>query len=547
VTIISSGLVACGFVAAYSAAEIVPWTGFASAVLQYWIGDALGMVVLVPPLLILNRSVTHPEPANHGRGWLQMAEIAGQGSSIVVALAAVFLRVGADHPFGHFYLLFLPMIWIATRRGLAGASCAVLAIQAGLLTGLALQDQWETSLRAFQLLMFALATTGLMLGAVVSERGRLMHALAESESRRMAILNTARDGVLTIDGAGQIQSINRAVEQLFGRPGSFVIGHDVREFVDGTPDLVTRLRRINCSPAAEATCWELVARRAEGGVFPIELSVGRFDPPGAEHYTLVVRDITLRRNAEARAREHQAEQAHVSRVSLVGEMAAGLAHELSQPLTAIAAFGRGCLRLLRAAAPDLAMLHEGVLEVVQQAERAGDVLSRLREFVRGEACRHALVEVTTIIDAAASLARVEATQNEVEISARIDPDLPPVLADHIQIEQVLLNLLRNAMDAIVTANTDRRSIVIEAYRKSRSAIEITLADSGPGVAEELTGKLFDPFVTTKPLGMGLGLSISRSIVESHGGRLRMARNATSGAIFAFDLPTDGPEARGHAG
>jgi two-component system sensor kinase FixL len=121
------------------------------------------------------------------------------------------------------------------------------------------------------------------------------------------------------------------------------------------------------------------------------------------------------------------------------------------------------------------------------------------------------------------------------------------LADHIQIEQVLLNLLRNAMDAIVTANTDRRSIVIEARRKSRSAIEITVADSGPGVAEELTGKLFDPFVTTKPLGMGLGLSISRSIVESHGGRLRMARNATSGAIFAFDLPTDGPEARGHAG
>jgi two-component system, LuxR family, sensor kinase FixL len=151
------------------------------------------------------------------------------------------------------------------------------------------------------------------------------------------------------------------------------------------------------------------------------------------------------------------------------------------------------------------------------------------------------------MDAAASLARVEAKQNEVEIRARIDPDLPPVLADRIQIEQVLLNLIRNAIDGIVTANSSRRTIVIGARRKSSSAIEVTVADSGPGVPDELTGKLFDPFVTTKPLGMGLGLAISRSIVESHGGRLWMARNAASGAIFAFDLPTDGPEARGHAG
>jgi two-component system sensor kinase FixL len=370
----------------------------------------------------------------------------------------------------------------------------------------------------------------------------LSRALAESESRRAAILNTARDGVLTVDAHGKIQSINPAVERLFELPGNLLIGHDVHEFVDA-PDLLARLRRITDSPAAEAICWELDARRADGEVFPIELSVGRFDPPSApEQYTLVMRDITLRRSAEARVRKHQAELAHVSRVSLAGEMATGLAHELSQPLTAITAYVRGCLRLLAGPVPEPALLNEGLTEVVQQAERAGDVLDRLREFVRGGEYRRALTKVEPLIDAAVSLTRMDAMQQKVEIEARIDPGLPAVLADRIQIEQVLLNLLRNAMDAMEGANTESRSIAVKARRKGKHAVEISVADSGPGIADEVMDAIFEPFVTTKPLGMGMGLSISHSIVESHGGSLRVARNAPSGAIFFFDLPTAGAEA-----
>jgi PAS domain S-box-containing protein len=497
--------------------------------------------------LLLNRPEEPPKTPDHDRRWIRLLEISAQAASIVAALAAIFSRLGGDHSFELFYLLFLPLIWIATRHGLAAASWAVLAIQAGLVAGLEIQDQSGATLRAFQLLMFALATTGLMLGAVVSERRRLSSALADSESRRSTILNTARDGVLTIDARGQIQSINPAAERLFARPSQLLIGHDVRELVDAAPDLLPRLSRISCSPAAEAVCWELDAQRADGGLFPIELSVGRFDPSATEQYTLVIRDITLRRKAEARAREHQTELAHFSRLSLAGGMAAGLAHELNQPLTAIAAYGRGCLRLLAEPAREPAMLHEGVLEIVQQAERAGDVLSRLREFMRAGAYRRAPVEVAPLIDAAVSLARVEATQHEVKIEVRIDPDLPPFLADPIQIEQVLLNLLKNAIDSIEAANTEQKSIVVEARRKGSWGIEISVADSGPGVADELAGKIFEAFVTTKPLGMGLGLSISSSIVESHGGSLRLARSASSGAIFAFDLPTDGAEANSYAG
>jgi two-component system, LuxR family, sensor kinase FixL len=547
VAIISSALVANGFVAIYTAAGVVPWSGFAEAGFHFWIGDAIGIVVLVPPLLLLYERIKQRTPPDRGRASLQLVEFAAQGASVVAALAAVFSGMGGDHPLGLFYLLFLPLIWVATRHGLPGANWAVLAIQMGLIAGFATQGHSEPTLRAFQLLMFALAATGLMLGAVVSERRRLALALVDSEGRRTAILNTARDGILTIDARGSIQSINPAVERLFSRPSHLLIGHDVSELVDDAPDVLHRLKLAVHSPASETGCWELDARRADGSIFPIEFSAGRFELLGAEHYTIVIRDITSRRKAEARYREHQAELAHVSRVSLAGEMAAGLAHELSQPLTAITAYARGCLRLLVGSVPEPALLHEGIGEVVQQAERAGDVLDRLREFVRGGEYRRALTEVKPLIDAAVSLTRAEAVQQEIEIKTRIDPGLPAVWADRVQIEQVLLNLLRNAMDAMEAANTERRSIVVEARRKSNDAVQISVTDSGPGVTAEVAGTLFEPFVTTKPLGMGMGLSISRSIIELNGGSLRMARGARCGAIFIFDLPTAEAEASTDAG
>jgi PAS domain S-box-containing protein len=545
--IVGSGLGACGFVATYAAAGLVPWTGFFDAVQHYWIGDAIGIIGLTPPLLTLARPKEYSGLAGHNRVWLQLSEVVAQGASIVAALALVFSRVVTKHPFRLFYVLFLPLIWIAMRRGLAATSWAVLAIQVGLIAGLQLQNQSEATLRDFQLLMFALAATGLLLSAVVSERHRLSRALAESERRRTTILNTARDGIISIDVYGQIQSINPAVERIFARPGHLLIGHDIHELIDNAPTEPSLISRIVSSQPAEITTWELDARGADGQVFPIELSVGRSQSADAEQYTLVIRDITLRRQTEARARQHEAELAHVSRVSLAGEMAGALAHELSQPLTAIAAYARGCLRLLAGPVPEPETLYEGVSEVAQEAERAGDVLGRLREFVRGGEPRRAFVEVGPLIHAAVGLARAEAMQNEVEIDVQVDPGLPLVLADHIQIEQVLINLLRNAIDAIATTDRQQRLIVVEAHRKIGDTVQISVADSGPGVIAEMANRLFEPFLTTKPEGMGMGLSISRSIVESHGGRLRTFQSVGSGATFLFDLPSGGHELGRHAG
>jgi PAS domain S-box-containing protein len=535
VTVVNSGLVAGGFVAAYAAAGIVPWTGFCAAAFHFWIGDAIGIVVLTPPLLLLYQ-LSKQRMREHRRwGSVQLAELAAQEASVVAALAVVFS--GGDHGVRHFYLLFPPLIWIAMRHGLSLTSWSVLVIQVGLIVGLEIQGYSEVTLQALQLFMFALAATGLVLGAVVSERRRLSFALIDSEGHRAAVLNTVPDGVLTIDEGGWIQSINPAVERLFAQPSHQLIGHHLSELIDGMSPVFDRLMPDARPATLYEHSWDLAARRSDGSTFPIEFSAGRFEQLGLERYTVVIRDISARRKAEAQVREHEAELAHVSRVSLAGEMAAGLAHELSQPLTAITAYARGCLRLLAGSAPEPAMLHEGMSEVVQQAERAGDVLSRLREFVRGRDHDRALIEVGPLLESTVSLMRMEAIQRQIEIETQINPHLPAVLADQIQIQQVLLNLLRNAIDAIDGSSIERRSIVIKARYKSRCAVEISVADLGPGIATEVAETLFDPFVTTKPLGMGMGLSISRSIVESHGGSLRMARGVPFGAIFLFDLPT----------
>jgi PAS domain S-box-containing protein len=546
VMIVGSGLIAGGFVAIYAAARVVPVAGLAEAAFHFWIGDAIGMVVLAPPLLLLSERLARTAPPDQDDARPQVFEAAAQGASVIIALAAVFSGIGGDHPLGLFYLLFPPLIWIAVRHGLFATSIAMLAIQIGLIAGIVIQGHSGVALRGIQLLMLALAATGLMLGAVVSERRRLAQQLIDSERRRAAILNTARDGMLTVDRGGYIRSINPAVERLFAEPGPRLLGRSISEFIAAMPALLRRLQPASGSSVGEQDFSELEARRADGSTFPIEVSIGPFDPEGAEHCTIVIRDVTLRRQVEAQTRAHQAELVRVSRVSLAGEMAAGLAHELSQPLTAITAYARGCLRLLGGAAPEPALLQEGITEVVQQAERAGDVLDRLREFVRGGEHRRSSTEIGPLIDAVRNLVRAEAIQQGIEIEIAIGPDLPAVLADRIQIEQVLLNLLRNAIDAMATANAGQRSITVAARRQGSDAVLISVTDSGPGISPEVAGRLFEPFVTTKATGMGMGLSISRSIIEAHGGSLRLVRAGDRGAAFAFDLPTADLEA-GHNG
>ena len=542
---VAAALSATGVVAIYGAIGLLPWGGVAAGAWHEGIGNAIGIVTVGPPCLTLFVPTNDASFAKHPR-WLRVIEVLAQALMVVLVATLLILRISAEHPFEFFYTLFIPVVWIAARRGLAATSWALLTIQIAVVAGLRWEGAIPTTVLAYQQMMLALTVTGLFLGALVGQRYRLVHALADSEAWRSAILSTARDGIVTVDAGGRIEAINPAVGQLFARPLDQLLGTSVSNLIDIPQEQLALMMR-ETGASGGNPYWEFQAHRQEDESFPVELSVGCFEVRGAERYTLIIRDITRRRKAEEQVRQHQAELARFSRVSLAGEMAAGIAHELSQPLTAIIAYGRGCLQLLRDARPDSAMLNEGVREVVQQAERAGDILTRLREFVRFGASRRRLVAVGPMIDTVVSLAAIEATQTKVAIVVSAQPDLPLVFADNIQIEQVMLNLVRNAIDAMVTDAVTRKAISIDARRKGEGAVEITVADTGPGIADDVRDKIFEPFATTKPRGMGMGLSICRSIVEAHGGSLRLLGSGSSGTVFAFDLPIRAPEEDGHAG
>jgi two-component system, LuxR family, sensor kinase FixL len=531
--VIGAGPVALALVTTYATAGILPWFDLREAVVQYWIGDAIGIVVFTPAFLLLwdfLRQTATRSPLL----WTALAEGFVQYASIIGALIVIFGFGHNRYSFELFYLLFLPLVWIAVRHGLPGATAAVFVIQGGLIVSLEFVDSSVGAVRAFQLLMFALATTGLMLGAVVSERHRVALALAESQGRLSAILNAARDGVLTINRRGVIESANPAVEELFGCPTRLLLGTDVRNLV-ASPDLLDVLAANAAATRPQPLRLEIEGRREDGSIFPIEVTGGRFGSAGDERYTLVIRDITLRYQEEARAQQHQSEIAQVSRLATADEMASALAHEINQPLMAITTYARGCLRLLKHATFDLDIVREGVEQVVMQAERAGDIIRRLRDFVRTGSGRREVVDVKALIETTISLAKIEITQNAIDVQLRLAANLPPVAVDRVQIEQVLINLLRNAIDALLSSGTSRRIIVVAA-EIANAAVEITLSDSGPGIADEVRSRIFEPFVTTKADGMGMGLAISRSIVEAQGGHLRLVATGEGGTRFAFDLP-----------
>jgi PAS domain S-box-containing protein len=528
--VIGAGTVALPLVMTYAAAGILPWLDLREAVIQYWIGDAIGIVVFTPAFLLLWDYLRYRrEPLSLPR-WSAMAEGAVQCAAIIGALIVIFGFGDNRYSFELFYLLFLPLVWVAVRHGLPGASAAVFVIQGGLIVSLEFVSSSVNTVRAFQLLMFALTTTGLMLGAIVSERHRVALALAESQGRLSAIINAARDGVLTITARGVIESANPAVEELFGCPTRLLLGTDIRNLV-ASGDLLDVLAATRPQPLR----LEIEGRRENGSIFPIEVTGGRFGSLGDERYTLVIRDITQRYQEEARVQQHQSEVAQVSRLATADEMASAFAHEINQPLMAITTYARGCLRLLKHAGFDLDIVREGIEQVVMQAERAGDIIGRLRDFVRTGSGRREVVDVKALIETTLSLAKIEIAQNAIEVQRRLAPNLPPVAVDRVQIEQVLNNLLRNAIDALLVSGGDRRAIAVGAEIVNGS-VEITLSDSGPGIADEIRGRIFEPFVTTKADGMGMGLAISRSIVEAQGGHLRLVATGEGGTRFAFDLP-----------
>ena len=373
----------------------------------------------------------------------------------------------------------------------------------------------------------------------ITERVAAEEALKAREAHLRSILETVPDAMIVIDEQATIQSFSVAAERLFGCEAQEVIGENIKilmpEPYRGQHDaymhryLTTGERRIIGIGRV------VVGQRKDGSTFPMELAVGEMRSGGQRYFTGFIRDLTERQRTEARLQELQAELVHMSRFTALGEMASTLAHEINQPLTAIANYLKGCRRLLEHSTDEHAvMLREAVSQAAEQALRAGRVIRHLREFVsRGESGRH-IESLPKLIQEASALALVGAKEKGVRVSYRFDPEAELVLADRIQIQQVLLNLIRNAIEAM--QDSPRRELVVAtAAPESDGMVEISVADTGPGIAEEITAQLFQPFITTKKNGMGVGLSICRTIVEAHGGRIWVESKPGEGATFRFTL------------
>ena len=365
-----------------------------------------------------------------------------------------------------------------------------------------------------------------------------MPATAAGESAVLrSILETVPDAMVVIDEHGAIQQFSKAAERLFGWRADEVYGQNVRtlmpspyreqhdEYLDRY--LRTGERRIIGIGRV------VVGQRKNGSTFPMELSVGEVNQGGRRLFTGFVRDLTERQQTRARLQELQDELVHVSRLRSMGEMAAAIAHELNQPLTASANYVAAAMRLIDGPQPDLARIRHALALASAQTLRSGDIIRRLRAFVeRGETARRP-EQLDVLVEEANALALVGLGERGVTVKFARDPDLPPVIADRVQIQQVLLNLLRNAVEAMEASPL--RELTLGTVRWE-SMVAVSIADTGSGIPPSIEAQLFQPFVTTKSAGMGIGLSVCRAIVEAHGGRLWVEPNPGGGSVFWFTLP-----------
>ena len=364
-------------------------------------------------------------------------------------------------------------------------------------------------------------------------------ALEAAEARLRSILQTVPDAMIIIDERGRIESLSTTAERLFGYEADEACGRNVsllmpspyREQHDAYIEryLTTGERRIIGIGRI------VVGQRKDGTTFPMHLTVGELRTGERHHFTGFIRDLTDQQITEDRLKELQSEVTHMSRFTALGEMASTLAHEINQPLTAISNYLKGSRRLLdRMEGENVEMLKDAVSKAADQALRAGQIIRRLREFVaRGESERR-IESLPKLIEDASTLALVGAREHGIAVMFRLDPAADLVLADRIQIQQVMVNLMRNAIEVMSEGGTVRR-LDIATAAGADDQVEVTVADTGAGLAPEVAKQLFQPFVTTKRKGMGLGLSICRTIVEAHGGKIWVESPPDGGTIFHFTL------------
>ena len=462
-------------------------------------------------------------------------------TTVALALAARALLAPVLTEAG--FLYFVPAVLVTAGIGGFGPGLLATVLSLAAAIFLVLGPSEISLASTVNGIAFTAICIGISWGGELLHRGQLRanimtrNALAR-EAHLQSILDTVPEAMIVIDVRGIMQSFSSAAERLFGCTAKEAIGKNVNilmpepyrtnhdgylhRYMDTGERRVIGIGRV------------VVGRRMDGSTFPMELAVGEMKSGTQRFFTGFIRDLTERQQTEARLQELQSELVHISRLTAMGEMASTLAHELNQPLAAISNYIKGSQRMLEAETDEKSTtLRDALAKASDQTMRAGHIIRRLRDFVsRGESERR-VENITKLIEEASALALVGVKDRGIRVQFQFDPSVDLVLADRVQVQQVLLNLIRNAMDSMETAPV--RELLIAVGPDEGNHIRVSVSDSGSGIAPEIAEQLFQPFVTTKRQGMGVGLSISRTIIEAHGGRIWVEANTKGGTTFHFTL------------
>ncbi len=404
----------------------------------------------------------------------------------------------------------------------------------------AIKKYWYWAILALVTLLIMSAITS----AVVRRNKRLKRLQRRMEKHYEHILDSVGDGIYGVDLDGNCTFINKAMEHLTGWKKDELMGAHQHELLhhthaDGSP-----------YPASEcpvyATSLDHISRYVDDDVFwkkdgssiYVEYSCTPIKGTGDKVIGSVVvfRDITERKLIEEKNLEHQMQLTHVARLSTLGEMASGIAHELNQPLTVINNYSRACVRMLESNKPMQEQCSDVMEKISKQAERAGAVIKQIRHFVKKDIPDKKAVRISDMLDVIIDLTHMEMAHKQVILEVNLDPYVTRVVAQDTQIEQVILNLVRNGIEAMENIPEEQRHLIIKTSRQGDDHVEFRVTDTGTGMDEALMEQIFDPFVTTKQQGMGLGLSISQGIIEAHGDQINIEENLQGGMSFYFKLP-----------
>ncbi len=550
----------------------------------WWTADAVGVLAVAPMLLTCASQIAWTR-ARSPMIWLE-----GAATGILVVLSSLVafgpgLRLIQPLPMYPFVVAPF-LIWCGLRFGQFGTAigvflAAVIAVW-GTTRGYGLFAHVEPTveLKAFALQVYltVVTLTPLLFATVIQQQRRTEEVLRSSDARARAMFEMAADAIIWIDEQGTIEAFNPSAERMFGYQAPAILGKNIKLLMPAPyrhehDDYLANYLRIGQRKILGAT-RELAGLRSDGTQFPLELMVSEVLLGNRRTFTGVVRDITERRlaqhvleeakdqlerrvvertcdlvsaneqlrqemaeraRAEERLREQQAKLAQAARLSNLGEMAAELAHEVNQPLSVISNYVRGTQRRLQSGNVSISEI-EPTLEIIgKEANRAADVIRRTKDLLHKQFPPRLPLDLAAVVREALALVEHDLRDRQVQSQVEWGDSLPTCAGDAIQLQQVIVNLVLNAADALLCVPADQRRITVTVKRLDDD-LELAIADNGPGISPAARERVFEAFFSTKPEGLGLGLPISRGIIEGHGGKLWADRSVSGGACLRFTLP-----------